>query len=198
MSMTTNETDLQRALTQSVREHWKLFLVEGIVLVVLGFLAIVIPPLATIGVTILLGWLFLFSGVAGLITTFGARHAPGFWWSLLSAILGIAAGIVLLVWPVSGAVSLTFVLIAFFIIEGVLSIMYALEHKRDLTGQWGWMLVSGIVDLVLAVIIFAGLPASAAWAIGLLVGINMRFGGIARIAMAMHARGSDTGVPSRA
>ena len=198
MSMSTNETDLQRALTQSVREHWKLFLVEGIVLVVLGFLAIVIPPLATIGVTILLGWLFLFSGVAGLITTFGARHAPGFWWSLLSAILGIAAGIVLLVWPVSGAVSLTFVLIAFFVIEGVLSIMYALEHKRDLTGQWGWMLVSGIVDLVLAVIIFAGLPASAAWAIGLLVGINMLFGGIALIAMAMHARGSDTGVPSRA
>jgi uncharacterized membrane protein HdeD (DUF308 family) len=54
-----------------------------------------------------------------LITTFGARHAPGFWWSLLSAILGIAAGIVLLAWPVSGAVSLTLLLIVFFVIEGV-------------------------------------------------------------------------------
>ncbi len=197
MAMSTNGGDLQRALTQSIREHWKLFLVEGIILVVLGLLAIIIPPLATIGVTIVLGWLFLFSGIAGLITTFGARHAPGFWWSLLSAILAIAAGLVLLISPVSGAISLTFLLIAFFVIEGVISIMYALEHKRELSGQWGWMLFSGIVDLVLAVIIFAGLPGSAAWALGLLVGINMLFGGSAMIAMAMHARSSDTSVPSR-
>ena len=184
---------LQQTMSQSVREHWKLFLIEGIVLVILGVLAIVVPPLATIAVTIFLGWLFLISGIAGLITTFGARHAPGFWWSLLSAVLGLAAGLVLLAWPVSGAVSLTLLLIVFFLIEGVLSIMYALEHKRDLTGQWGWMLVSGIIDLVLAAMIFAGLPGTAAWALGLLVGINMLFGGSALIAMAMHAR-SSTGV----
>jgi uncharacterized membrane protein HdeD (DUF308 family) len=198
MSMTTNDPDLQRALTQSIRDHWKLFLIEGIVLVVLGILAIVIPPLATIGVTILLGWLFLFSGIAGLITTFGARHAPGFWWSLLSAILAIAAGIVLLIWPISGAISLTFLLIAFFIVEGVFSILYAFEHKKELTGRWGWMLASGIIDLILAFIIFAGLPGTAAWALGLLVGINMLFGGSAMIAMAMHARNSGTAVPSKA
>jgi uncharacterized membrane protein HdeD (DUF308 family) len=183
-----NVNRLQGALSEAVREHWVLFLVEGIILVVLGILAIVVPPLATIGVTILIGWLFLISGIAGLITTFGARHAPGFWWSLLSAILGIAAGIVLLGWPISGAISLTLLLIAFFIIEGVLSIMYALEHKRELIGQWGWMLVSGIIDLILAVMIFAGLPGTAAWALGLLVGINMLFGGSAMIAIALHAR----------
>ncbi len=179
---------LQGALSETVREHWKLFLAEGIILVVLGILAIVVPPLATIGVTIFIGWLFLISGVAGLITTFGARHAPGFWWSLLSAILGIAAGIVLLGWPISGAISLTLLLIVFFIIEGVLSIMYALEHKKELTGQWGWMLASGIIDLILAAMIFAGLPGTAAWALGLLVGINMLFGGSAMIAIALHAR----------
>src|SRR5947209_9225050 len=117
---------LQSALSAAVREHWGLFLVEGIILVVLGILAIIIPPLATIAVAIFIGWLFLISGIAGLITTFGARHAPGFWWSLLSAILGIAAGIVLLGWPVSGAISLTLLLILFFVIEGILSIMYAL------------------------------------------------------------------------
>ena len=139
MSMSPGDaTQWQGALSQAVRTHWKLFLAEGIILVVLGLLAIVVPPLATIGVTIFIGWLFVISGVAGLITTFGARHAPGFWWSLFSAILGIAAGVVLLGWPISGAVSLTLLLIVFFIIEGVLSIMYALEHKRELTGQWGW------------------------------------------------------------
>jgi uncharacterized membrane protein HdeD (DUF308 family) len=199
MSTSTNDAgQLQRAFTQSIRAHWKLFLVEGIILVLLGLLAIVIPPLATLGVTIVLGWVFLFSGVAGLITTFGARQAPGFWWSLLSAILAIAAGVVLLISPVRGAISLTFLLIAFFVIEGVITIMYALEHRRELTGQWGWMLFSGIVDLVLAVLIFAGLPGSAAWALGLLVGINMLFGGSAMIAMAMHARSSDPGLPEQA
>jgi uncharacterized membrane protein HdeD (DUF308 family) len=189
---------LQSALAQSIREHWKLFLIEGIVLVVLGLLAIVVPPLATIAVEIFIGWLFLISGVAGLITTFGARHAPGFWWALLSALLGIAAGIVLLVWPLSGVVTLTLLLIVFFIIEGVLSIMYALEHKRELTGQWGWMLASGIIDLALAAMILAGLPGTAAWALGLLVGINMLFGGSAMIAMAMHARSGDAVAPRSA
>ena len=185
-------SELQSRLSQAVREHWKLFLTEGIILVILGILAILVPPLATIAVEIFIGWLFVISGVAGLITTFGARGAPGFWWSLLSAILAIAAGIVLLLWPVSGVVTLTLLLIAFFIIEGILSIMYAIEHKRELTGQWGWMLASGIIDLVLAAMIWAGLPSTAAWALGLLVGINMLFGGSAMIAIAMHARGSDT------
>ena len=191
-------SELQSRLSQAVREHWKLFLIEGIILIILGILAILVPPLATIAVTILIGWLFLISGVAGLITTFGARNAPGFWWSLLSALLGIAAGLVLLVWPLSGAISLTLLLIVFFIIEGVLSIMYAVEHKRELTGQWGWMLVSGIIDLILAAMIWGGLPSTAAWALGLLVGINMLFGGSAMIAMAMHARGSGDQVATRA
>ena len=191
-------SEFQSRLSQAMREHWKLFLIEGIILVILGVLAIVLPPIATLAVTIIVGWLFLFSGVAGLITTFGARHAPGFWWSLLSAVLGIAAGIVLLLWPLSGVITLTLLLIAFFIIEGILSIMYAIEHKNELTGQWGWMLASGIIDLVLAAMIWAGLPSTAAWAIGLLVGINMLFGGSAMIAMAMHARRSDSQVATRA
>jgi uncharacterized membrane protein HdeD (DUF308 family) len=197
MSMRTDD-QLRGALTQSIRDHWKLFLIEGIVLVVLGLLAIIIPPLATLWAVFVLGWLFLFSGIAGLFTTFGARHAPGFWWSLLSAILAIAAGIILLISPVSGAITLTIILSAFFIIEGVLSIMYAFEHKRELTGNWGWMLASGVIDLLLAAMIFVGLPGSAAWALGLLVGINMLFGGAAMIAIATRARSGDTGVPSKA
>jgi uncharacterized membrane protein HdeD (DUF308 family) len=190
MSMNQPE-QFQRRVAASLHEHWVLFLVEGIVLVVLGLIAIVLPPIATLAVEILLGWLFLISGVMGLITTFWMRQAPGFWWALLSAVLGIAAGIVLLAWPLSGVLSLTLVLIVFFTIEGVASIMYALEHKRELSGRWGFMLASGIVDLILAGVIFAGLPGTAAWAIGVLVGINMVFGGSALIAMAMHAREID-------
>jgi uncharacterized membrane protein HdeD (DUF308 family) len=103
-------------------------------------------------------------------------------------LIAIAVGLILLAQPIAGAVSLTLVLIVFFVVEGVATIMYALEHRRELSGRWEWMLVSGIIDLVLAVIIFAGLPGTAAWALGLLVGINMVFGGVALVAIALHAR----------
>jgi uncharacterized membrane protein HdeD (DUF308 family) len=193
--MSTNQAGLDRinaAVATSLHKHWVAFLVEGIILLILGLAAIVLPPIATFAVEILIGWLLLISGIVGLITTFRMRHAPGFWWALVSAILGVAAGVVLLRWPLSGMLSLTLILTVFFVIEGVASILYALEHKRELTGRWGWMLVSGVVDLILASIIFLGLPGTAAWAIGLLVGINMVFGGSALIAMALGARTART------
>lgn len=185
--------EIQRAVARSLHAHWKLYLIEGIVLLVLGAAAIVLPPLATLAVTILLGWLFLISGIMGLVTTFWMRAAPGFWWALVSAVLGIVVGALLLAMPLTGALSLTVILVAFFIVEGAASIMFALDHKRELSGQWGWMLVSGVVDLVLGGLIFAGLPSTAAWAIGLLVGINMVFGGGALIAMALNARRAGAG-----
>jgi uncharacterized membrane protein HdeD (DUF308 family) len=178
----------ERAAKAALHEHWVFFLVEGVVLLVLGATAIVLAPLATVAVTILLGWLFLVSGVIGLFTSFWMRQAPGFWWSLISAVLGIVVGVLLLASPIGGAVSLTILLSAFFIVEGIVSVMFALDHRRELTGRWGWMMASGIVDLVLGAMIFAGLPSTAAWAIGLLVGINMVFGGSALIGMALAAR----------
>ncbi|HEX3498898.1 MAG TPA: HdeD family acid-resistance protein [Stellaceae bacterium] len=196
MSMNQADIDrLQGVVAKTLHEHWGVFLVEGIILVILGAAAIIVPPLATLSVAIFLGWLFLISGITGLVTTFRMRHAPGFAWSLVSAILGIVAGIVLIAFPASGALSLTLVVIAFFAIEGIATIMYALEHKRELSGRWGWMLVSGVVDLFLAAVILAGFPISGTWAIGLLVGINMMFGGVALIMMALHAR---TAVPGSA
>ena len=142
-----------------------------------------------------MGWLFLISGVVGLFTTFRMRGVPGFWWSLISAVLAIVVGGMLVAEPIRGSVSLTLLLIAFFIIEGVVSVMFALDHRKELPGAWGWMLASGVVDLALATMIFAGLPGTAAWAIGLLVGINLTFGGVALVAMALQARKIDPSTP---
>lgn len=180
--------DFGRAVANAIHAHWGLFLAEGIILVILGAAAIVLPPIATLAVTLVIGWLFLISGVVGLVTTFWMRNAPGFWWSLLSAVIGIAAGFALIGWPVTGSISLTLLLIAFFVVEGVATVMYALDHRAQLSSRWGWMLISGIVDLILAAIIFAGLPETAAWALGLLVGINLLFGGAAMIGMALAAK----------
>ena len=189
--MATSKADLDRlqsTVTNSLNSHWRLFLIEGIVLFILGLLAIIVPPIATIAVEVLIGWLLLMSGIVGLIATLRMRGSPGFAWSLISAILGIVAGIVLLGWPLSGALTLTMILTVFLVLEGVISILYALEHRRGLSGRWGIMLFSGVIDLFLAGVIFAGLPGTAAWAIGLLVGVNLVFGGSAIIAMALHAR----------
>jgi uncharacterized membrane protein HdeD (DUF308 family) len=183
----------RREITTALHNNWKLFFFEGVILLLLGAAAIGIPQIATLTVALLVGWLFLFSGIVGLVTTLRMGSAPGFWWSLLSAIIGIGAGVVLLASPVSGAISLTFVLIAFFMIEGIASIMFAFDHRHELPRSWGAMLLSGIVDVVLGGMIFLGLPNSAAWAIGLLVGINMLFGGAALVAMALQARTLGTG-----
>jgi uncharacterized membrane protein HdeD (DUF308 family) len=174
-------------VAKMVTQHWKLFLVEGILLVVLGLLAVAVPVIASLTLTIVFGWLFLISGIVGLFTTFAMRHGPGFWWSLVSAVLGIVVGAWLLIQPGLGLVSLTYLLIAFFIVEGVATIMFALEHRRALSGRWGWMLTSGIVDLFLAAVILLGLPGAVAWALGLIVGVNMVFGGASMVGMALAA-----------
>ena len=189
--MVTNPSDIdriERRAMGALRAGWRFLLIEGIILLVLGAAAIIVPSIATFAVAIILGWLFLISGIVGFVTTFMMRHAPGFGWSLFSAVVGVAAGLALLGSPAAGVLSLTLLLIVFFILEGIATIMYALDHKRELSGLWGLMLASGIVDLVLAAVIIAGLPGTAAWAIGLLVGINMLFGGAALIGLALHAR----------
>jgi len=175
-------------LSGALRRHWILFLSEGIALVILGILAIMAPTIASVAATVFFGWILLLSGVIGLIATLRARAAPGFGWSLLSALVGVVAGVLLLGWPLPGALSLTAVLIAFLLVEGGVSIMYALEHRNAPSGRWGWMLASGILDVFLGLLLLIGLPGTALWALGLLVGINMLFGGWALILMALHAR----------
>ena len=181
-------TELQSRMRAAVRAHWKAFLIEGILLAILGLAAMIVPPLASLAVTIFVGWLLLISGIAGLALTFWARGMPGFWWSLISAVLALIAGIILLAQPVQGVYTLTLVIGVYFLAEGVATIMYALEHRKELSGRWSWLMIAGLMDIIIAFFIIAGLPGSAEWAIGLLVGINLLFGGAALIMMALDAR----------
>ena len=157
MTLPHDITKLQSEMSAAVKAHWKAFLFEGILLSVLGLAAMIVPPLASLAVTIFLGWMFLISGVAGLIVTFWARQMPGFWWSLISAALAVLAGLVLLARPMQGVLTLTIVVGAYFLAEGVATIMYALEHRRELSERWSWLLVSGLMDILIAFLIIAGL-----------------------------------------
>jgi len=185
---------------QSTASHWRLFLFEGLVLTVLGCLAAIVPSIVSAVTTLLLGWLFLASGIIGIITTFWARHAPGFWWSLVSALLAMLVGGVLIAnrsqdlyggllgWPLTEISQMRTVLVLFFLVEGGASIMFAFEHRREFSGRWAWLLASGVVDIVLASIVLFNLPGTSAWTMGLLVGINMIVGGVSLIAMGLDAR----------
>src|ERR1700744_3561716 len=188
MTIPHDNTELSTKMRAAVREHWKAFLIEGILLSVLGLAAMIVPPAASLAVTIFLGWMFLISGIAGLVLTYWAREMPGFWWSLISAALAVLAGIILLAQPAQGVLTLTIVVGAYFLAEGVATSMYALEHRRELSGRWSWMLIAGLMDILIAAIIISGLPGSALWAIGLMVGINLLIGGTALIGMALAAR----------
>lgn len=182
------DTGLPMKAEHSFERHWRLFLVEGVVLALLGIVAIVLPPLASLFVAIFFGWLLFIGGAFGLVTTLIGRHAPGFWWSLLSSLVAIVAGVLLFGWPGGGVLSLTVVLTAFLFADGVLTILLSLEYRRALHGRWAWLLLNGIIDLLLAAVIFLGLPGSAAWAIGIIVGVDMLFGGASLIAMSLAAR----------
>jgi len=188
MTLPHDFSELQAKMRDVMRAHWKAFLFEGILLAVLGLAAMIVPPMASLAVTIFLGWMFLISGIGGLIVTFWARNMPGFWWSLISAALAVLAGLVLLAKPVQGALTLTIVVGAYFLAEGVATVLYALEHRRELSERWSWLVIAGAVDIVIAGLIIAGLPGSAEWAIGLLAGLNLLFGGATLIGMALAAR----------
>jgi uncharacterized membrane protein HdeD (DUF308 family) len=176
------------AVRRAMHDHWGLFMVEGIILTVLGLAAMLIPLVAGLAATVFLGWLLLLAGGVGLATTLRGRTAPGFNWSLLSACVALLAGVVLIVNPLAGLVTLTYVLIAYFVFDGLLIISLALSHRRELSGRWEWMMFNGVVDLVLAALVIGGMPGTFAWALGLLVGIDLLFGGISLIAMATAAK----------
>lgn len=179
--------DIRRRFADAIHAHWKFFLAEGIVMLVLGLLAIAVPEVASLAIAILIGWLFFIGGIFRTLSVLRHRDMPGFAWSLLTAVLAIVLGLVLLFRPIAGVLTLTIALVVFFVVEGVAAILLAIEHRRHLP-SWGWVLLSGLVDLLLAFLIWDGWPSSAGWAIGLLVGINMVFVGLSLIMTAIAAR----------
>jgi uncharacterized membrane protein HdeD (DUF308 family) len=181
-------SDMQRAVTNAFGAHWKLFLFQGAVMVILGVLAICAPVAASIAVAIYVGWLLLISGVIGLIAIVSTHHVHAFLWSLVTAALSVAIGVLLVLMPVQGAISLTIVLTAFFIAEGVFQTSVAIASRQVLAGTWVWMLLSGLADLVLAAIIIEGWPGTAIWALGLLVGVNLLTSGWAVVVAALGGR----------
>ena len=187
-SLNPGYDDMQNAIRDALSAHWRLFMFQGAIMVILGVLAVAAPMAATIVVDIYIGWLFLISGIVGLVALFSAKHMPAFLWNLVTAALSVIVGVMLIWKPVEGALSITLVLTAFFIAEGIFQMVASIAYRDVIGGSWGWMLVSGISDLVLAAIIIFAWPISAAWALGLLVGVNLITSGWAIVMAAFAGR----------
>jgi uncharacterized membrane protein HdeD (DUF308 family) len=172
---------------EAIRRHWVLFLIQGLIMILLGFLAIGEPMVATVAVALFAGWLFLISGVVGLVGIFTARRAPSLWWTALSSLLGILVGFYLIWRPLAGVLSLTLVAAAYFGAQGVVQIITAITHRRAIP-SWVWMLFGGVVNLLLAAIILSGWPGTAEWTLGLLFGINLLVWGLSLTMTALACR----------
>ena len=188
--MSSSQTTVyeMRTSRDAVRLHSGLLLAQGIIMILLGVAAVIWPQISSLAVDLYIGWIFLFAGVVGLAMMFFAPNVAGFLWSLLTGALALFAGVLLLWHPVEGVVSLTLVLVAFFIAEGVFQIAMAFVYRSAFPESWGWMLMSGIADLILAGLIIYGWPSSAGWALGLIVGINLITSGVATVVVASVTR----------
>jgi len=199
MSASTSAfNDDEQSVRRNVSLHWQMFVAQGVVMTILGILAIIWPEISTEAVDLYVGWIFLVGGVLGLGTIFFAPTISSFLWTLLTAGLSLFAGILLVWHPEEGAASLTLVLVAFFLVEGVFQIALSLSYRAVFPESWGWMLMSGITDLILAALIIMKWPASAKWVLGLFVGVNLISTGVAIIMVAVAVRQVVAHIESRA
>jgi uncharacterized membrane protein HdeD (DUF308 family) len=171
---------------QLITEKWGWFLALGIVLILAGLAAIAFPLVGSIVAKTFLGWLFLIGGVMMIVHAFQAPGWKGFLWELLVGILYVVAGGYLAFFPLTGLLTLTILLAALFIAEGVFETIMAFRVRPH--EGWVWLLLSGIAALAVGVIIAMGFPESSIWAIGLLVGINLLFSGWSYVFLALAGR----------
>lgn len=175
----------------NLRKNWGWLFTLGVAMIVIGVAAICLPIVATLAIEIVIGWLLIAGGIVHGIHAFSARQWGGGLMNVLAAILYVVVGFMLLAHPVAGVLTLTILLASFFFVEGIFKIIMSLE-MRSMT-NWGWLLASGLIALALSAMIWMGWPATAAWVIGLLVGIDLIFGGWAMVFVALSARGSESG-----
>jgi len=193
MSQTLSDAaqSMRQALAETVRKRALWFIAQGGLMVLAGLVAIIYPMFASLTVIVLLGWLLIISGVVQGLSLIGAQHVPHFWMQLTSVVLGIIVGLLFLSHPEDGLLSLALLFIVFFFVEGVAKIIFSLTVRP--LPNWGWVMVSGVLAIILASVLWTSLPISAAWILGLLLGIALISEGAALAYFAWSVRNQTRG-----
>ena len=188
MSLDAAAEVFRDAMRQTVKRYSLWYLIEGVLLVVAGILAVIYPVISSVAVIVLLGWLLIISGALQGLSLIGAGHVPHFWLQLISVILAVLIGLLFLRDPGQALLTVTLLLIVFFMMEGISKAVFALTIRPF--PNWGWVLASGLVGIVLSLILWASLPVTAVWLIGLLLGIELISVGAAIAYLAWQVRRS--------
>lgn len=180
------DSPVQLVDPDTVREGRSWFIGLGIALLVLGTLSILLPPIASLATTVVIGWLLV---IGGIVQGYHAIRNPrwaGRGWALAAAVVYLLAGALVIAFPVAGTALLTLILASFLAASGLLKIVRAVQHRR--MPAWGWLFFDGLLSLALGVMIWAGWPSTAVWALGLLVGIDLVFSGSSMLVLGVSAR----------
>ncbi len=185
MTSETTQVGEQSLEAHTLEKGWGWLLALGVVFIILGIVALGSPYALTLAVDLMLGWILIICGIISIVSAFFSGNWGKFLLILLSGIIFVIAGVLLVANPLKGVLTLALILAAFLLVEGIFKIIYAFQMKS--TQNWGWVLVSGIISLVLAILIWAQWPTSIV-IIGLLVGFYILFSGISMVMLSIAAR----------
>jgi uncharacterized membrane protein HdeD (DUF308 family) len=166
MSLDAAAQVMRQAMREKVKRHSLWYLIQGGVMILAGILALVYPVVSSFAAVFALGCLLIISGIAQGISLIDAREVPHFWLSL----------------------SLTLLLLVYFMVEGISKVIFALTIRPF--PNWGWVLVSGIVGILVALYLWASFPVTAIWLLGVLLGIQLICEGAALGYLAWQVRSS--------
>ena len=188
MSLDDAAQVMREAMRETVKRHSLWYLVQGGVMIVAGILALIYPIASSFAVVLLFGWLLIISGVVQGISLLDARNVPHFWLQLVSVVLSVIVGVLLIRHRAEGMLALTLLLLVYFMVEGISKVIFALTIRPF--PNWGWVLASGIVGILLALYLWASLPVTAIWLLGVLLGIQLISEGAALGYLAWQVRQS--------
>ncbi len=188
MSVEAASQVIREAMREKVRRHSFWYILQGVLMILAGIMALVFPIISSVAIVIFLGWLLIFSGILQAFSLLDARHVPHFWLQLVSVVLSVLVGILFLRNPGAGLLTLTLLLIVFFMVEGISKIIFSLTIRPF--PNWGWVFASGVIGILLAFYLWANTPVTAVWLLGVLLGIGLISEGAALGNMAWQARKS--------
>jgi len=169
------------------KKHWILLLTLGILMIILGMIGFFQPIAYTVATTIFFGALLLVSGGTGIVAAFKLHGWKGKTAAIVLALLYLISGVLLVLHPLLGALTLTLVVGAFLTAAGLVKIWMGFSHKEQ--SGWGWIVASGVLSVLLGILIYAEFPGSGLWLLGLFLAIELVFDGwgLVMLALAAHA-----------
>jgi uncharacterized membrane protein HdeD (DUF308 family) len=187
MSLDAAVAESKAHVEKAVRRNTGLFLLQAVLMVVAGGLALVYPLLSTLAVTLFLGWMLIFSGIVQAISLVASAKLPHFWLQLISAVLSVVVGLIFIRNPGLAVATLALLLVVYFMVEGIAKVVLAVSVRP--LRNWSWILVSGIIGILISVYLIMN-PALTLLVLGLFIGIQLIAEGVAIGWMAMSLRKS--------